>query len=76
MKDERLLVVWQCEKCGVTRTAFLAVGESTERGICGSNYIKGNKQYPLRIRRNGDVVPYACKGKMVVIVDERPEAIK
>jgi hypothetical protein len=72
MKDNCKLVVWQCSKCQRTMTGFLEQRADTKR-MCGSNYIKGRLRYPLRVMRNGDIVPYVCKGEMIVKYDERPK---
>jgi hypothetical protein len=67
------LVRWQCEKCTNNAVGWLAVGESTERPPCSSNYRLGMKQYPLRKKSpDGLLVPYVCGGKVAVILDERP----
>ena len=63
-------VTWRCEKCAVTMTGWLEPDAPTERR-CASNYVKGKKLYPLRVKRKGEVVPYVCGGTMVVMEDER-----
>lgn len=73
------LVIWQCDKCNRTMTGFLPsdrpvmpkVGPPRDGRVCGSNYIKGRKYYPLRVKKRGELALYACNGTMRVVVDER-----
>jgi hypothetical protein len=68
------LVCWQCDKCECRISGFLQPGDSIERH-CGSNYAHGKSHYPLRTKKAGLIVPYECKGKMVVMLDDRPEKV-
>jgi hypothetical protein len=68
------LVCWQCDTCEMHMSGFLKIGESAER-TCPSGRIKGNPRW-LKMKRKGEIVPYSCKGKMVVLVDDRPEETK
>ena len=71
MNQESFQVSWQCEKCGVTMTGFLRTGDPTAR-VCNSNTVRGKKGYPMRMKKAGLIVPYVCKGTMIVVLDERP----
>jgi hypothetical protein len=69
--SERFLVAWRCEKCSRGMCGFLETGEPTDR-VCGACYARGKKTYPLRVKRAGIIVPFECKGNMLVVHDERP----
>ena len=64
------LVGFRCSKCGRGAAGFHPPGNLPIK-ICGSNYVKGNPQYPLRVRRADEIVPYRCGGKMEIVCDER-----
>lgn len=69
--SEKFLVGWQCPKCGYSMSGWLSTGEPTARE-CPSSYARGKKHYPLRVKKDGVIVPYVCLGTMMVVHDERP----